>query len=104
MISKYFLWYAKWYYLRMLTGNIKYLSEEEYEEYLFLRFYVQNWKVKKLLRQRDKIRNQAESCKTNSDAKLKCESSLEEMKHKIKKEAKELQIRKMQLSNYEAYT
>jgi hypothetical protein len=85
----------------MCLSNYITLSEEEYEEYLFLRFYVQNWKLKKLLRQKDKIRNIIESCKLNPENRIKYDTLLGEIKLKIHKEAREVRIRKAQLSNFE---
>lgn len=80
------------------------MSEVEYEEYIFLRFYVQNWKLKKLLRHRGKIRNIIKSCKLNPENKIKYNCQLEDIKLKIRKEAKELQIRKTQLLSLNART
>ena len=81
----------------MLTGNFRYLSEVEYEEYLFLRSYVQGWKLKKLLNRRNKIRNEVKSSKITPVEKEKSRALLEELKPAIKREAKEYWRRKNQL-------
>ena len=85
----------------MYSNDLRYISEVEYEEYLFLRFYVQNWKLKKLLKQRDKIRNIIESCELNPENRIKYDNLLRDIRLKIHKEAKEVRIRKAQLSNFE---